>query len=76
MPARLREIIAICEQLGVALEPPKGGGSHWKAKKDGFRTFPLPAHNGERTEISDHYIRALCRNFDLDFGEVKRLLEH
>jgi hypothetical protein len=73
MPARLRALIAICAQFAIEVEPPKGS-SHWKAKKAGFRTFPIPAHNAERTEISDSYIRALCRNFGLDYEDVQRRL--
>jgi hypothetical protein len=64
MPARLRDIIEMCNHFGVTVEPPKAS-SHWQAKKDGCRTFTIPAHNGERTEISDRYIRSLCRNFGL-----------
>ena len=75
MPARLREIIAICaERYGITVEKPSSG-SHWKCKRDGCRTYPIPAHNGERSEIPDQYIRALCRNFGIDYDEMKRLLE-
>lgn len=68
MPARLKRIIAVAAEYGIAFSPPSSG-SHWKAKKDGFRTYPVPAHNGERTEISDPYIRGLCRNFGIAFEE-------
>jgi hypothetical protein len=74
MPARVREIIAVCAAFGILVEKPKGGGSHWKAKRDGCRTFPIPASNAERTEIDDKYIRALCRNFDLSYEDVKTRL--
>jgi hypothetical protein len=46
-------------------------GSHWLAKKAGFRTYPIPAHNGEKTEIPDVYIRGFCRNFGIDREEFK-----
>jgi len=49
-------------------------GSHWLAKKPGFRTYPIPAHNAERTEVSDVYIRGLCRNFGIDAAEFRERL--
>ena len=51
-------------------------GKHpWKAqrKSDG-KTYPIPAHNGLKTEISDEYIRGLCRCFGLDETEFRKLL--
>jgi len=72
MPARLREIIRICDRLGISVGP--GKGSHWKATRPGCRPFPIPAHNGERTEIPDEYIRGLCRTLGVDYDEMKRLL--
>jgi hypothetical protein len=72
MPARLREIIRICDRFGISVGP--GKGSHWKAKRAGCRPYPIPAHNGERSEIADEYIRGLCRAFGVDYDEMKRLL--
>lgn len=45
-------------------------GSHWKAVRveDG-KVYPLPAHNGLKTELSDIYLRGLCRCFGWDFAE-------
>lgn len=61
-------MIAVAAEYGITFSRPSSG-SHWKAKKDGYRTYPVPAHNGERTEISDQYIRGLCRNFGLNAEE-------
>jgi len=36
--------------------------------------FPIPAHNAERTELADVYVRKLCRTFGLDEGEIRRRL--
>jgi hypothetical protein len=66
--ARLRRLISVCAEYGISVERPSSG-SHWKAKKPGFRTYPIPAPNGEKTEISDAYIRGLCRSSDLDRDE-------
>jgi hypothetical protein len=73
MPARLRDLMAVCARLGIEVKKPNRG-SHWKATKTGFRVYPIPAHNAERTEITDEYIRTLCRHFGLDYKEMKRLL--
>lgn len=73
MPARLRSIIKIAERYGVTFTTPTSG-SHWKACKDGFRAYPIPAHNGRNTEISDEYIRGFCRAFAIDFNEFKKQL--
>lgn len=72
MPARLRDIARVFEALGGSVEKPKKG-SHWKASKDGV-VYPLPCHNGDRSELSDMYIRGLCRCFGLDEAEFKKLL--
>lgn len=72
MPAALRAIIRAFERCGGVVEQPSGG-SHWKAKRDG-KTYPLPAGNGTKTELSDQYIRGLCRCFGLDEVEFRKLL--
>ena len=70
MPARLARIVVVAESFGITIERPSRG-SHWKAKKIGFRTYPIPAHNGLRSEISDIYIAGLCRAFGIDLNEFK-----
>jgi hypothetical protein len=37
VPARLKRIIAVATEYGIAFSPPSSG-SHWKAKKDRYRT--------------------------------------
>jgi hypothetical protein len=73
VPARLREIIRAFAAFGGAVEPSRGGSSHWIASKDG-RVFPLTAHNGPKSEISDLYIRGMCRCFGLDEEEFRKFL--
>lgn len=64
MPAKLRKILRAAKRQGVeAVRPSRG--SHWKLKKAGYRTYPIPAH-GRNHEISDVYIQGLIRHFDLD----------
>ncbi len=63
----------VCAKRGIEIEKPSSG-SHWKAKRPGSGTYPVPASNGERTEIDDKYIRGLCRHFGIEFDEMKRRL--
>ena len=69
MPARLSALIRALEIMGVEVVRPNGG-SHWKAKKDG-KTYPIAAHNGEKSQIGDEYLRGLSRCFDLDLDVLK-----
>lgn len=73
MATRFRDLIKALAAFGIGVTPPSSG-SHWNAKKPGARTFVIPAHNGDRTEVDDNYIRSLCRNFGLDVDEFKKHL--
>lgn len=72
MAARLRDITKALKDFGVVVTKPKKG-SHWKAQRDG-KTYPIPAHNGEKSEISDAYIRGLCDCFGIDEKEFRAKL--
>lgn len=72
MPARLRDIVRAVQALGGSVDEPNSG-SHWKARF-GTEMYPLPAHNGLKEEISDIYIRAMCRNLRLDYETLKKHL--
>lgn len=39
-----------------------------------MRAYVVPAGNGRKTEISDVYIRALCRNLGIEEDELRKLL--
>lgn len=73
MPARLRDLKRHLAAFGVEVDD-TGGKHNYKAKRVGFRTFPVPAHNGWKTEIDDKYIRALCRNLGIDEAELWKAL--
>lgn len=60
------------KKLGVEAHPPRSG-SHWKLTR-GSAAYPIPAHNGPRTEIDDAYIRGLCAALGLDEKELRALL--
>jgi hypothetical protein len=72
MPARLSNLKRALEALGLTVTSPNGG-SHWKASRNG-KTYPIPAHKGEKTEIGEIYIKGVCRCFDLDIDELRKLL--
>lgn len=74
MAARLRRIQVVASEYGITIAPPTGDGSHWMAKKAGHRTYPIPAHRGENSEIGDSYIRGFCRNFGIDLAEFRSKL--
>jgi hypothetical protein len=62
---RLAKFKRFLAEHGIVLEV--GTGKHpYKAKKDGCRTYPIPAHKGEKTVVDDKYLRACCRTFGLD----------
>jgi hypothetical protein len=63
MALRLAELQRRLADHGIRVEKPRSG-SHRKAIK-GSVTYPVPAHNGLKTEIADKYLRALCRRFEL-----------
>lgn len=74
MPARLRDIQRAVKALGIEVTSPRGPHP-WKAhrKSDGV-SYGIPAHNGLKTEISDKYIRGLCRAFGIDETQLRKLL--
>lgn len=73
MAARLSRLISAAAHFGVTISKP-GKGSHWKATKPGCRPYPVPAHNGEKTEIADKYIRGLCRAFEIELVDFEEKL--
>jgi hypothetical protein len=61
---RLSELIAIVREFGIEVSRPSSG-SHWKFSKSGFRSYPVPASNAERSEIKWQYVLGLCRHFEI-----------
>ena len=61
---RLSEIIAIAKEFDIECVKPKSG-SHFKLVKAGYRPYPIPANNADRTMIKWPYIVALCRHFGI-----------
>ena len=65
MPCRARDLKRALEAFGLTVETPRGGGSHWRVT-DGVRSYSVPLPNGVKTELSDVYVRGVCRAFGLD----------
>jgi len=38
------------------------------------KTYPIPAHHGDKTEISEKYIRGVCDCFHLKLEDLRKLL--
>jgi hypothetical protein len=73
MPAWLRSIVLALKELGLVVDEPKKG-SHYMVRREGARPYPLSAHNGLKSEITDKYIKGLCAHFGLDLEAFKKRL--
>jgi hypothetical protein len=73
LPVRARDLIRALARFGVTVTSPRGGSSHWIAKKAGA-AHPLPMHNGDKTELSDVYLRGVCSKFGIDLTALKKEL--
>lgn len=72
MPARLNDIARALKEYGATIDEPSGG-SHFKAHFKS-KMYTIPAQSAMKTEISDVYIRRLCKEFGIDYKEfVKKL---
>jgi len=63
MPCHFRDLKRVSEEAGCTVEEPSKG-SHWKVRKDG-KMYPIPVHNGLKTEIGNHYISGVERALGL-----------
>jgi predicted RNA binding protein YcfA (HicA-like mRNA interferase family) len=68
MPAKMSRFAAVAEEYGFSLDPNKGK-HNVKLRRDGERPYTVPCHNGMKTEISDHYIKAFCRQYAINRDE-------
>lgn len=71
-PVRLADLKRALLEHGVELHKPTSG-SHWKFKKPGFGTVPVPAR-GERDMVPPEYVKNLCENFGLDEDKLRASL--
>jgi len=68
---RLRAALA---KLGVRVSERSAKGSHVVVDDGRGHSYPLPLHHGRKTELSDVYVRALCRALAIDYETLRRLL--
>lgn len=69
---RLADLKRVLGDFGVELTPPSSG-SHWKFKKPGYGTVPVPAKD-LRAMVKPEYVKNLCENFGLEEATVRAAL--
>ncbi len=74
MPVRYTRLRAALGKLGIRLIERSGKGSHAVIDDGKGHSYALPLHHGHKTELSDVYIRGLCRALGIDYGAFRRLL--
>ena len=74
MPARYQRLRAALAKLGVRVSERSGKGSHVVVDDGKGHSYPLPLHHGIKTELSDVYVRGLCRVLELDYEELRKHL--
>lgn len=67
-PVKGREPIRKLRQVGVEVEPRRGGTGHWRARY-GDRTTAIPLHGD--TDLAPHFVRRICKQLGID---PKRIL--
>ena len=70
MPVRYTRLRKALAGLGVVISERRGKGSHVVVDDGKGHVYPLPLHHGLRTELSDVYVRGLCRTLDIDYEDL------
>jgi hypothetical protein len=74
VPARYVRLRAALAKLGVRVSERSGKGSHVVVDDGKGHSYPLPLHHGAKTELSDVYVRGLCRALEIDYEELRKHL--
>ena len=74
MPARYKRLRKALRTLGIRLVERAGKGSHVVLDDGKGHTYVLPLSHGEKTELSDVYVRALCRAFEIEYEDFVSLM--
>lgn len=74
MPARFREILPALRACGIEGYLRTGKGSHCILYDGKNRAYTVTLHNGDKSEISDVYLRGICRAFGIDYKTFKSKL--
>lgn len=51
-----------------------GKGSHVVVDDGKGHSYPLPLHHGAKTELSDVYVRGLCRALEIGYEALRKHL--
>ena len=70
---RLAELKRALQAHGVELHKPTSG-SHWKFKKQGFGTVPVPLKKGERSMVPPEYVKNICESFGIKEDDLRASL--
>ncbi len=74
MPARYVRLRAALAKLGVRVSERSGKGSHVVVDDGKGHSYPVPLHHGAKTELSDVYVRGLCRALEIDYEALRKHL--
>ena len=74
MPARFREVLHAMKACGVTAYQRAGKGSHVVLSDGHGNAYALSLHNGDRSMLSDVYLRGICRTFGIDFATFRSKL--
>lgn len=79
MGQRIADLVRALRAFDIELRDHKKGAHPWKAtgksRVDGTtQLYPIPAHNGSKTEVRDCYIRGVAQKFGLDEDELRALM--
>lgn len=66
MPRRVRDLERLVRRYDVTLETPSSG-SHYRWRHPDGRSLSVPAHNGRKTEVADHYVKQLALFVGCDY---------
>ena len=74
MPARFWKVGRALKACGIESLSRGGKGSHVILINGSGKTYPVSLHNGAKTEISDVYVRGICRFFGIEYEELMKNL--
>jgi len=62
---RLSDFERAAKEWGITLVNTKKGRHPFKFVGQGHGNYPVPAHNGKRSDVGREYIRGFCHHFDI-----------
>lgn len=65
---RLQDLKKDIRAAGGTIEP--GKGSHLKVKNKDGRAYPIPAHNGMKSEVPPEYVKGLAKHLGISVDDL------